>query len=206
MNGVGSIGRGFQWGKGSGKTGHDELKEAAGSPQVLEAMLAQVLHLDAVGKALLHQRARRLREQDLPAVASAHDTRGVVDIQPHIALGGALRFAGMQPNAHSHYCGLGPGVSGKGALDVHRGAHRIGSAGKDHEKGIALRVPLLPMPLPEGRPQYVPALFQESSIVFAQLLQQARGPFHIGEEQGEGSRRQLRHNWPPRLAPCGASS
>jgi hypothetical protein len=122
-----------------------------------------------------------------------------VDIQPHIAFGGALRFAGMQPDAHSHCCVLGPGVSGKSALDVHRGADRIAGAGKDYEKGIALRVHLLPVPLPEGRSQQAPALLQESSVAFAQLLQQVRGPFYIGEEQGDGSSRQLRHSWPPRV-------
>jgi len=72
--------QGVQRGKGRGKTGHDELKEAAGSAQVLEAMLAQVLQLDTLGKALLHQDARRLREQDLSAMASTHDARGMVGV------------------------------------------------------------------------------------------------------------------------------
>jgi hypothetical protein len=56
----------------------------------------------------------------------------------------------MQSDPHLYYRVLRPGVSGKCPLDVHRGAHGIAGAGKDHEKGIALRVHLLPMPLPEG--------------------------------------------------------
>ena len=43
-------------------------------------VLTQVLQLDALGKALLHQDTRRLGEQDLPAMASTHDARGMVDV------------------------------------------------------------------------------------------------------------------------------
>jgi hypothetical protein len=74
----------------------------------------------------------------------------MVNIQPHVALGGAPRLTGMQSDPHLYDRVLGPGVCGKCPLDVHRGAHGIAGAGKDHEKGIALRVHLLPMPLPEG--------------------------------------------------------
>ena len=59
--------------------------------------------------------SRRLGEQDLPTMPGSHDARCVVNIQPDIALGGALRFSGMQPDAYPHCCALGPGVSGKGA-------------------------------------------------------------------------------------------
>ena len=86
-------------------------------------------------------------------------------------------------------------MSGKGTLDVYCSAYRVASAGKNHEKGIALRVYLLPMPLPKGCSLQESALLQESIVACAHLLQEARGTFNIGEEQGERSRRQLRHNW-----------
>jgi hypothetical protein len=73
----------------------------------------------------------------------------------------------MQPDAHPHGDVLLPGVRGQRALDVDGGTHRIASAGKDHEKGIALRIHLMPLKLRKVVPQHLSALFQESSIALS---------------------------------------
>ncbi len=112
----------------------------------------------------------------------AHDACRVVDIQPHVAFNRALRFTRMQADAHLYHRILGPRVNGKGTLDVHRRTDGVAGAGKDDEEGVALRIHLLPLPLPESRSQHVPTLLQQSGIVFAHLLQQARGSFYIREE------------------------
>ena len=78
-----------------------ELVQPLAADQVLEPMLPEVEHGGPVDEL-----ARRLGEDDLPAVGGRRDPRRPVDVHPHVALVGDDRLSGVDPHA---------GVDGPGA-------------------------------------------------------------------------------------------
>src|SRR5919108_5320068 len=81
---------------------------------------------------------RRLRDEDLPAVAGSGDPRGAVDVDPDVALVGQGRLAGVHSHAHANPP-FGERVARRG-----RCGERIGSLRERDEKRIPLCVDLDP--------------------------------------------------------------
>ena len=62
-----------------GETGDDRLEHPLGAGQVLQAMLAHVAQLHAVGSVVTKQADRGARQQHLSAVSDRFETRDPVD-------------------------------------------------------------------------------------------------------------------------------
>src|SRR5438270_4414183 len=78
----------------------------------------------------------------------------------------------------------------------------MGGASKGHEEGISLGVHLVTVPPPECRAQEVAILLQQVGVALTHLLKQTSGPLHVGEEQRDGSHREVMHT----VLPCLRSS
>jgi hypothetical protein len=111
-----------------------ELEEPVRGAEVLQAMLAEVNELAVFPEKL----PRRLREQDLPAVARAHDPRRAVDVYADVPLVGHDRFAGVDTDPHPHR------TADQRGLNVARGGDRASRVRERHEEGVALGADLEP--------------------------------------------------------------
>ena len=78
--------------------------------------------------------ARRLRDEDLPAVARRADAGGDVDVEADVALVAELGLAGVDADAHAHDAVRGPRLALDRALEPDRGRDRVAGAGEG-EKG-----------------------------------------------------------------------
>src|SRR5215831_15586968 len=140
---------------------------------------------------MLYQVVSRLREQNLPAMPGAHDSGSVMDIQANVAFRGELWLAGMYPNARQHGHIPRPAMEAQGALNSYGCLSRIDGTSKDHKEGITLRVNFAAIPLLKRRANNAPVIGQQIGVTLTQLLQQASRPYHIHEEQCDGSSRQI---------------
>jgi hypothetical protein len=62
--------------------------------------LAEVVDGDALGKLVAEQRARRVGDQDLAAVACRRDPRRAHYVEPEVTLVADVRLAGAHAHAH----------------------------------------------------------------------------------------------------------
>jgi hypothetical protein len=69
--------------------------------------------------------------------------------------------------------------------------HRIGRTRERDEKRVALRVDLDPLVLPPSLTQHASMLGKHLRIPIAELLQQARRPLDVGEEERHRPGREL---------------
>ena len=106
-------------------------------------------HPHAIGQVAGHDRARRLRQQHLPAAPDGGDSRGTYDVEPGIALVTDRRLAGVQAEPHTDRYALRPRLVLVRALDLDSRRHRVARARERVEEGVALRVDLLPVMRPE---------------------------------------------------------
>ena len=111
-----------------------ELREPLRPGQILEPVLAEISHRDALGQLVLHELARRLREQHLPAVAGRADSSGARHVEADVAGRGQSGVAGVDADPHAE---LRPGEV---ALQPRRRPHGAGRAGKGCEERVALGV------------------------------------------------------------------
>ena len=88
-----------------------------------------------------------------------------------------------------------PGVSGQVALGGHGSRDRVLRPPEGDEEGVPLRVDL-PTPVRlEGRAQNPLVLGQHLPVAAGQLLEQLRRALDVGEEEGDGPRRNLPRSW-----------
>ena len=100
-------------------------------------MLAEVAERDAVGKLVLDQLARSLREQRLAAVRGRADPGGARDIEPDVSGRCNVWLSGVEADPDGQ-----PG-RGQLALEPRRGRHGADGARKGGEEGLALGVDLV---------------------------------------------------------------
>src|SRR5207244_9361044 len=91
-------------------------------------------------------------------------------------------------------------MRGEGTLCCHCTSRGIGGASKSHEEGISLGVHDVPVPPLECCAEELAVLLQQVGVALTQLLKQTSGPLHVGEEQRDGSPREVMHTEPPCLA------
>jgi hypothetical protein len=130
----------------------------------------------------------------------AHDACSLLHVQPDVAFGGALRLAGMQPDAYTEHHPLRPGMVGEGTLHGDGSRDRIRRAGKGDEEGIPLGIDLVAVPAFEGGAQQVAIVGQHVAVPLLQPLEEGGGPFEIAEEQCKGSGWHVRHSRSPQYA------
>src|SRR6266566_8558749 len=148
---------------------------------------------------MLDEGTSGLRKQHLPSVPSTHQACGMMQVQTSVALGGKRWFACMEPHTDTHDHSFGPDMRGEGTLCCHCRCYGIGGASKSHEEGISLGVHDVPVPPLECCAEELAVLLQQVGVALAQLLKQTSGPLHVGEEQRDGSPREVMHTEPPCL-------
>ncbi len=159
---------------------------------VLEVLLAQVVDGDAVGELVADQRAGRLRDEDLAAVAGRGDARSAHDVEAEVALLPDVRLARMDPHAHEHLLTAGPVVLVESSLGVDRRGDCVARPGEREEERVALRVDLRSAVRAERLAHEAPVVGRHPPVVLvAELLQQARRAFDVGEDERDGAAGQL---------------
>jgi len=104
-----------------GKTFDQELMEMLGLFDVLQAVGAQIVELNTLGKRVLYQRARRVRHQDLSAVAGRSDPGGALDVEPNVVAVTQSALAGVNAHPDSHDLVFRPRVVQEVSLSLNRG-------------------------------------------------------------------------------------
>ena len=98
---------------------------------VLQVLLPEVDDRDAFGEVVAEQRASRLGEQDLAAVARRADARRADDVEPEIALFADRRLARVQAHPHAHLLPSRPLVGRERALGGDRPGDGVPARGKE---------------------------------------------------------------------------
>ena len=134
--------------------------------------------------------AGRLRDDHLTAVRGRADAGRHVHVQPDVAIVGAHRLAGMDPDRHSHLRRLRPLLRIQRALDV--GGRRQGITGalEGEEDAVAGPVDLAAAVLGDRRPHQLANPGQHSSVLGSQRLEQQRRRLDVCEEEGHRAGRQ----------------
>jgi len=85
-----------------------ELEQTLRPVEVLEVVLPEVAHLDAVELLCLAERGRRLRHEDLAAVRGRADARRQVEAEAEVALLLHSRLAGVEPHPNAQLGAVRP--------------------------------------------------------------------------------------------------
>ena len=159
-----------------------ELVDALRRAQVLEPVHAQVAHNR------VHERARRLRQEHLPAVADGGDPRAPVYVEPDVTLLGQPRLAGVQPHPHADR------PVGQRALAVSGGGDGVRGAGEGDEERVTLCIDLDARMVGERGAESAPMLLQRLPVIVAEPVYQPRRALHVGEQQRHDTRRKIAHH------------
>jgi hypothetical protein len=132
--------------------------------------------------------------RNLPAITRGGDPRRPVDVDADVALVGDERLAGMDAHPDADRAVV------ERPLGRGRGRERIGRAVEGHEEGVTLGVYLDAAVALEGLTQEPSVLGQRLRVGVAELVQQTRRPFDVGEEKGDGAGREFAHHVKDRAA------
>ncbi len=160
---------------------------------VLQLRLAEVEDAGALRQVVPDQRARRLREEDLAAVARRADPSRADDIEPEVPLLADRGLTGVQPHPHPHGGAVGPLVCLERALGRDGGANGIAGASERVEERVALRVDLRAAVRGERLADDPPVIARHVGVRVPELLEQPGRALDVGEHEGDGSGRQRRH-------------
>ena len=116
-----------------------------------------------------------------------------MDAHADVALLPDPGLAGVQAHPHSDLDAFGPRVRVEVALRRHRGPDRVLRAWEGDEERVALRVDLVAPVSRRGLADDALVLGKHFSVVRADLPEQLRRPFDVGEEEGDRPARKLRH-------------
>ena len=169
------------------------MRQALRSLDVLQSSLAEVANRDPRRELVLDELPRCRREQHLPAVARGTNARGLVDTQADIALLADLGLARVQSHSDLDLGAFGPRMRVKVALRRHRGPDSVLPAGESDEERVALCVDLVTAVSRHGLADDALVLGKHFCVVRADLLEQLRRPFDVGEEEGDRPARKLGH-------------
>ena len=179
-----------------------QLKDMLRVGEVLEGVLAEVLHGNARRQPLAHGRLYGTGQENLTAVARGHDPRGAVHGQTFIALRSHRRLAGMQPHSHQHSPASRPRMSRQRPLRADRRGDRIPSAREDGDQAIALRAEFDAAVGVHGTAQDRPVRGKHLRPTIAQPPREHCRALDVGKHQGDGPRRELTRRFhPPTIAP-----
>ena len=163
-------------------------------------MLAEIHDVDVVGQLVLDEFAGRVRQEHLAAVPGRADARAAVDAHPDIPVATDKRLARVKAHPHANRHAVGPRLGGERPLQLDRRGDRVACARERDEERVALRVDLVAVE-PLDRLADQPGMGLKHIVVaLAELLEQPRRSFDVGEEEGDGAGRTLGHHDDPE--PC----
>jgi len=147
--------------------------------------------MNVVRQLVLDELPRRVRQQNLTAVARRTNARATVDAHPDISFATDERLTSVDPHPHTDGDTVGPGLRGEPALRGYSGANRVARAREGDEERITLRIDLVATEPFNCRTEQ-PGVRRKNLVVpVAKLLQQPRRPFDVTEEEGDGAGRTL---------------
>ena len=120
-------------------------------------------------------------------MARTHDPGRAMDIGPNVPLVGDERLAGVDPDSDAH------GSVGERLLGVSSRGDRIGRARERDKERVALSVDLDPSVPRERVTEQLAVLRKDIRVTLAELVQQTRRAFDVGEEQRHRSARKSPH-------------
>ena len=91
---------------------------------------------------VVEHRARRLRDEHLPAVPGCHHPRAVVDVQPDVAALEELWLSRVKPHPNPDLTAVRPLVLGECTLSVPRRGDGLAGGGERDEERVPLHVDL----------------------------------------------------------------
>ena len=128
--------------------------------------------------------ARRLREQDLAAVAGGGDARREVDVRAYVPFVVDIRRAGVQAHAHAHL------TRRERPLALRGTSERTVCGGKREEERVPLRIDLDTAVAVESIPQHSAVLGQGCGVSgVPERVEQPGRAVDVGEEERDGSTR-----------------
>ena len=190
---AGRAGAGGAGGGGTASVGSDvetvdrDLEDALGLVDPPEVPLTEREHGDALRQTRPEQRARRLRQQDLPAAPDGADARRSHDVEPDVPLLVHGRLAGVQPDPHADVDLARPRLRCVRALRLDGSGDGISRAREDEEEGVALRVDLDPVASSERVADDPPVRRQHLAVVVAEALEELRRVLDVREDEGDRS-------------------
>jgi hypothetical protein len=159
-----------------------ELVDPLGRAQVLQPVLAEIAQ-----RIRAAQIARRLRDEDLTAVACGSDASGAVHVDADVALVSKEWLTGVKADPNANRAG------GERVARHSGGGERIRRLGKGNEESITLRVHLDTAMAGEGLAESAAVVAQNVRIPIAELVQQPCRALHIGEQERDGAGGKLGH-------------
>src|SRR5437762_9170439 len=188
---VGSTGRLFgrassmrRAGKELGRPGITAWKRRSG--WVAKPVLAEIPQLDTGWEVCACQGPRRVREQDLAAVARGRDPRDPVEGETYIVAADEGHLACVNAHPDPDRVALRPGVIREGPLSVDRGHDRRRGIRKCREDRVALRPDDAAAVAGDGLVEQGTVLVQQLAIGVTQLLDESGGARDVGEQEGDG--------------------
>ena len=153
-------------------------------------MLAEIPQLDTGWEVCACQGPRRVREQDLAAVARGRDPRDLVEGETYIVAADEGHLACVNAHPDPDRVALRPGVIREGPLSVDRGHDRRRGIRKCREDRVALRPDDAAAVAGDGLVEQGTVLVQQLAIGVTQLLDESGGALDVGEQEGDGARGQ----------------
>ena len=167
---------------------NDKLVEPLQLLEVGNLRRAEVAKRELARQVVLHEPRRRVREQDLAAVADVADPGRLVDREPHVPVLSDDRLARVQAHPNPHRVVVGPLLGSERPL---RGRGRRGrrrGAREDGEERVALAVDLDPSALLECLAEQAVVRAQDGAVaVTAEGLEQPRRALDVREQEGDGA-------------------
>ena len=164
------------------------MNETLGPLEVLQPEFAEVTQLETVTQRILRELACGPRQEHLAAVGRRRDPGRPVHVDADVVVAAQRALPRVQAHPNPHGAHLrGPRLGGQGTLDGGGGRHRGGRTLENHEEGVALGRDLdAAGGVERGSKQRVVTLKERRERV-AELLDEARRPFDVREEEGQRS-------------------
>ena len=150
-------------------------------------MGAQIPQPDALRKGTLGQCARRIRYQDLAAIARASDARCAVHVEADVVGSTKPAVAGVEPHPDTQRAAGRPSMGREAPLRICGGRDRAIGAGEDREKGVAFRVDLDPIALRDRLANDLAVIRQDRVVSVTERLEELRGALDVGKEERDRS-------------------
>jgi hypothetical protein len=169
----------------------DELEEALGLWQVLEAVPAQLAER---GPAVLDEPGRPLRRDHLTAVCRRRDARRPVNVDPDVVAVGDDRLARVQAHADAQGLAVRPRMTRQRALSLLGRRERAVRVGEGDEEAVPLRVALAAVVSLEGGTQQPAVVAENLRVPLSEGVQQTGRALDVSEQESDAARGELPHH------------
>src|ERR1700694_2743086 len=156
-------------------------------------MHAEVFQSQPRWQRMIAQRPRGFGDEHLAPVAGRRHPCGAMDVEPEILVPDESGLAGVDTDPYAHGAALRPFMRVQGCQDGRRARAGLERAAEHDEEGITLGAELVATVGGERLALDRVMRQEDFRITLAELLDEARGPLDVAEEEGPGAGRQRAH-------------